>query len=127
MSETEAELETMRPNPAWDAAANGEVVEALSEESLTFHVWSGDWCPDCRGQLPDFAAALDAAGVPAERVEQYPVEKVDGEKEGPGMDENDVEFIPTVVVRRDGEEAARFVEEADVPVAAYLARELSGD
>ena len=126
MSETETgpELETMRPNPTWTAAAHEESVEALSDESLTFHVWSGDWCPDCRGRLPDFAAALDAAGVPRDRIEEYPVEKVDGEKEGPGMEEHGVEYIPTVIVRRDGEEVARFVEEEDVPIAAYLAREL---
>ncbi|WP_049947571.1 thioredoxin domain-containing protein [Candidatus Halobonum tyrrellensis] len=115
----------MRPNPTWDAASYEEEVEALSDESLTFRVWSGDWCPDCRGQLPDFAAALDAAGVPADRIVAYPVEKVDGEKRGHGMDEYGVEFIPTVVVERDGAELARFVEEENAPVAAYLARELS--
>ena len=125
MSRTQ--LETMRPDPAWDAAAHEETVEALSDESLTYHVWSGDWCPDCRGQLPEFAAALDAAGVPADRIEEYPVEKVDGEKRGPGMDEFGVEFIPTVIVRRDGEEVARFVEEEDEPIATYLARRLSAE
>ena len=118
-------LETMEPNPVWDADSYADVVEALGADGLTFKVWGGDWCGDCRGQLPDFAAALDAAGVPDDRIEHYPVEKAeDGSKVGPGVDEYGVELIPTVVVERDGEEVARFVEEEPVGVAQYLADEL---
>ncbi|MCO8268697.1 thioredoxin family protein [Haloferax sp. AB510] len=125
MAEAET-LETMQPNPAWDAASYPDVVDALAAADYTFKVWGGDWCGDCRGQLPDFAAALDAAGVPAERIDHYPVEKADdGSKVGPLVEEYDIELIPTVVVERDGEEVARFVEEADVPIAVYLAERLS--
>jgi thiol-disulfide isomerase/thioredoxin len=119
-------LETMQPNPAWDADSYVDTVEALSQDGLVFKVWGGDWCVDCRSQLPDFAAALDAAGVSEESVEQFPVEKAeDGSKVGPGVDEYGVEFIPTVVVERDGEEVARFVEDADVPIAVALADQLA--
>ena len=115
----------MEPNPVWDADANADVVDALGVEGLTYKVWGGDWCGDCRGQLPDFAAALDAAGVPDERIEHYPVEKEDdGSKVGPRVEEYDIELIPTVVVERDGEEVARFVEEEPVSTAQYLADEL---
>jgi thiol-disulfide isomerase/thioredoxin len=121
-------LETMRPNPAWDAASYPEVVEALSQEGLAFKVWGGDWCTDCRAQLPDFGAALDAAAVPDERIEHYPVEKLDdGSKVGPGVDEYGIEFIPTVVVERDGAEVVRFVEDAEVPIAVFLAERLASD
>jgi thiol-disulfide isomerase/thioredoxin len=119
-------LETMEPNPAWDAASYPAVVEALGAEGLVFKVWGGDWCVDCRSQLPDFAAALDAAGVPDSRIEHFPVEKeADGSKVGPGVESYGVDRIPTVVVERDGEEVARFVEEADVPIAVYLAERLA--
>lgn len=124
----DGELETMQPNPTWDAASYEGVVGVLSREDLTFKVWGGDWCKDCRSQLPDFGAALDAAGVPAERVDHYPVEKgEDGSKVGPLVEEYGVEYIPTVVVERasgsgaDGEEVARFVEDEPVPIAVYLA------
>lgn len=124
----DAELETMRPNPAWDAAAHEATVAALGADDYVFRVWGGDWCPDCRRQLPDFAAALDAAGVDEERILQYPVEKDDeGDKVGPGMNPFDVRFIPTVVVESpDGTELARFVEDADVPIAVALAEQLEG-
>jgi len=103
-----------------------DVAAALGAEGLTYKVWGGDWCPDCTQQLPQFAAALDAASVAADRIEQFPVEKVDGEKQGPGMDEYGVEYIPTVIVfDGEGDELARFVESADTDIATYLARELA--
>jgi thiol-disulfide isomerase/thioredoxin len=121
-------LETMRPNPAWDAASYPEVVDALAREGLEFNVWGGDWCKDCRAQLPDFGAALEAASVPDSRVEHYPVEKrEDGSKVGPKVDEYGIERIPTVVVEYDGEELARFVEKESVPIAVYLAEHLSAE
>ncbi|MFB6136635.1 MAG: thioredoxin [Halobacteriaceae archaeon] len=120
-------LETMEPDPTFDEAAHADTVEALAAvaDDATVKVWGGDWCKDCRAALPGLAAALEAAGVPDERVEHYPVEKADdGSKVGPGVEEYDVELIPTIVVERDGEELARFVEDEDVPAAVYLADEL---
>lgn len=118
-------LETMEPDPAWDPAAHADAVEALGREGLTFRVWGGDWCTDCRRELPALGAALDAAGVPDERVEHYPVEKLDdGSKEGPRVEEYGIELIPTVVVEYGGREVARFVEDAPVSIPVYLAERL---
>ena len=119
------QLETMSPNPVWTAAAYDETVETLRRhDDLTYKVWGGDWCKDCRSQLPDFAAALEAADVPEDRIEHYPVEKEDGRKVGPGVEEYHIELIPTIVVERDGAEIVRFVESADGPAAVYIARRL---
>jgi thiol-disulfide isomerase/thioredoxin len=120
-------LETMEPNPVWTKEAYADEVDILASlrDEVTYKVWGGDWCIDCRSQLPDFAAALEAAGVPDSRIEHYPVEKEeDGSKTGPGVEEYGIELIPTAVVEHDGEEVARFVEEAQVSIAVYLAREL---
>ncbi len=107
----------------WVADAYGDTVEVLSEygEEVTFKVWGGDWCKDCRAQLPDFGAALEAAEVPDENVLHH---ELDQDKQGPGVEEYGIEYIPTVVVERDGEEIARFVEEESVPIAIYLADRL---
>jgi thiol-disulfide isomerase/thioredoxin len=113
-------METMRPTAEWDGDA--DVREALGREGLRYKVWGADWCGDCRTQLPAFAAALDAAGVPAERIETFPV---DDDKRGEGVDEYGIEFIPTVVVERDGEEVARFVESADDPIAETIAARIT--
>ena len=101
------------------------VRETLGRDGLRYRVWGGDWCPDCTEQLPAFAAALAAAGVPDDRIEEYPVEKeADGSKVGPGVSEYGIELIPTVVVERDGEEVARFVEREDGSIAAVLAERI---
>lgn len=121
MSET---LAAMEPSKHADSEIDPEVVETLATPGLTFKVWGGDWCPDCTEQLPQFAAVLAAAGVPDDRIEQFPVEKVDGEKRGPEMEEYGVTHIPTVIVFADGEEVARFVESADPDIATALARQL---
>lgn len=121
-------LSTMEPDPTWDAASHEEAVETLGREGLTFRVWGGDWCPDCRQQLPQFAAALEAAGVPDERIHVSAVERENGQKVGEGLEEYGVELIPTVVVEDEhGEELARFVEEEDQPIAAYLADAVEAD
>ena len=117
-------LATMDPDA--DATVDADVTAALGDDSLRYKVWGGDWCPDCTQQLPQFAAALNAAGVSGDRVEQFPVKKVDGEKRGPRMDEYGVEYIPTVIVfDAEDDEVARFVESADTDIATYLARELT--
>jgi thiol-disulfide isomerase/thioredoxin len=128
-----ARLETMRPNPAWDEKSYADAVDTFASlpDDVVVKVWGGDWCKDCRKQLPDFGAALEAAGITGDRVEHYPVEKeADGSKTGPLVEEYDVELIPTVVVERvasgdrAAEELARFVEEERAPIAVYLAEQL---
>jgi len=119
------ELQTMQPSTEWEPAGFEESIAALGADDYTFHVWGGNWCIDCQEQLPDFGAALKAAGVDLGNVEHYPVEKKDdGSKTGPGVEEYGIEYIPTVVVEQDGEELARFVESEAVPIAAYLGKEL---
>lgn len=139
-------LETMEPNPAWDPVAHEATLKPFEEraDELTIHVWGADWCGDCRAVLPDFAAALEAAGIPEESIHEYEVEKLDdGSKEGPKVEEYGVEYIPTIVVERDvserrsdgqreatsasraGEEVARFVEKEPIPVAEFLAERLN--
>jgi len=121
-------LETMEPNPVWTEEAYADSVDVLAtlSDEVRYKVWGGDWCIDCRSQLPDFGAALAAAGVPDDRVEAYPVVKGPNGKEGEFVDEYGVELIPTVVVESaDGEELARFVEKENVSIAEFLARQLA--
>jgi thioredoxin 1 len=119
-------LETMAPNPVWDAESYPDAVSTLEHHAadLTVKVWGADWCKDCRAVLPDFAAALEAASIPDDRIEQYPVEREDGEKVGPGVDEYNVALIPTIVIERENTEVARFVESEPEPAITVLADQL---
>ena len=116
-------LDTLEPNPAWVADAYADTVETLeaNSEDVVYHVWGGDWCKDCRAQLPDFGAALDAAGVPAENVVEHPV---DQDKQGEGVEEYGIELIPTVVAEYEDEEIARYVEDEGLPISIYLAEQI---
>ncbi|TQQ79227.1 thioredoxin [Halonotius terrestris] len=120
------QLETLTPADDWDPEPGTEAaIDALAADDYTFHVWGGDWCIDCKQQLPAFGAALEYAGVADEQIEHYPVEKEeDGSKTGPGVEEYGIEYIPTVVVELDGEEVARFVESAPDPIAVALGNDL---
>lgn len=119
-------LETLTPDPAWDANAHAGAVDTLASlrPSDRILVWCDDGCGDCQALLPDFAAAIEAANV-GDAVVQYPVERLpEDEKRGPKVDEYGIARIPTVVVEREGEELARFVEGDEGPIAAALARQL---
>ncbi|TKX58989.1 thioredoxin [Halorubrum sp. SS7] len=119
-------LETLAPADADADAFDDAVLDALAAEEYVFKVWGGDWCGDCQRQLPEFGAALAAAGVPDDRIEAFPVTKGPDGKEGELVAEYGIELIPTVVVESpEGEELARFVEEAEVSIAEYLAERLA--
>ena len=120
-------METTQPNPDWDPDEHAEAVDALREagDDVTIHVWGADWCGDCEAELPDFFAALDAAGIDDENVHVHPVERDEqGEKVGELVDEYGVTLIATIVVEEDGEEIARFEESASVPAAEAIAGQL---
>lgn len=116
-------LSTFDPDPTWDADANAETVAAFETlpESALIRVWGGDWCGDCRRELPALAAALEAADVPADQVAVYPLTQ---EKTGELVEEYGVTHVPTVVVEVDGEEVARFEEQDLFPAPQALARSL---
>lgn len=122
-------LETLDPNPAWVADAYAETIDVLEayRDEITYKIWCGDWCKDCRATLPDFGAALEEADIPSEHVTEY---ALDENKQGEGVEEYGIESIPTVVAEHNGEEVARFVEDEGMPIAVYLAdrfREELGD
>ena len=119
-------LETMRPNPTWDSASYEDAVQTLSSyrDELSYTVWGGDWCKDCRALLPDFGAALSAASIPDDRITEI---AVDTDKQGPGVKAHGIEYIPTIIVTNDhGDEVCRFVETESLPPAVWIADQLDG-
>ena len=66
-------LDTMAPNPVWNASDHLKTVTTLSklDASFVFKIWCDDGCKDCRAQLPDFSAALSAANINPNCIEQY--------------------------------------------------------
>ena len=116
-------METTKPNPTWDAEAHSETVDVMEAGvgEVTYRIWGADWCGDCRATLPDFFAALEAAGVPEDEIEVY---EVNEDKDGEKVEAYDVTLIPTIIVEQDGEEIARFEESENRPAAQFVADRL---
>lgn len=107
--------EAKRPDPSVVAAFAGLPAGAV------VHVWGGDWCGDCRAQLPVLARALVAADVDPDRVQVHPVDR---EKSGELVDAYGIAWVPTVVGEHDGTELARYVESAADPIDVAVASQI---
>lgn len=115
----EAEIEAQ---PDLDAAM-------LLESSLAgaeVVVFLGTWCSDSRRELPRLWRAFDDIG--ADHPGQIRYIGVDRDKQEPRelLDGQDVLYVPTFIVRRDGHEVGRIVEESPSGIERDLAALLSG-
>ncbi len=78
-------------------------------EDVEIKVFCGDWCPDCRVQLPRFLSvilALKEEGIDIEIIEVNRA-KVDSFGKA---EEFNVRAIPSFIFLRDGEEIGRIIE-----------------
>jgi len=90
-------------------------------------VYLGTWCSDSRRELSHLWRALDeAAGMVDFRLDYI---AVDRDKEEPAelVEGAGLLYVPTFVVRRDGAEVGRIVEEAPHGIVADLTSLLRGE
>lgn len=116
---TRGEVEAAEP--AWvaaqiEAAPDADAARALTEVEAGAEVvvYLGTWCSDSRRELSRLWRAFDEAGVGYGTELPFALEyvAVDRDKEEPGGRTAGVglEYVPTFVVRRGGEEVGRMVE-----------------
>src|SRR3989339_1862494 len=94
---------------------NYEVDENIYEldsaklENISITIVLGTWCSDSRREVPAFFKILDALKFPAEKISLL---AVDRNKQLPGneIDDLEIEFVPTFIIYREGEEIGRIVE-----------------
>lgn len=132
---TREEVEAAEPE--WVAAEVAAEIDARAAQALSrvepgaeVVVYFGTWCSDSKRELARFWRALDETGsavpfpiryVAVSRSKEEPAAEVAGA---------DLLFVPTFVVRRDGAEVGRIVEQAptgiEVDLLALLRGEASG-
>lgn len=103
--------------PEWVAAEaeaelDAEAVQALAlvEPGAEIEVYLGTWCSDSQRELARFWRALDENfGVVPFDVEYVAVDR--SENRPPELERDlDLRYVPTFIVRRDGNEVGRMVE-----------------
>lgn len=108
-----------------DAAAAQALAAVPPGAELT--VYLGTWCEDSRREIPRLWRALDETGglVPFE----IRYVGVDREKEEPAelLRGAGLEYVPTLVVHRDGREVGRVVEESPEGIEIHLLALLTGE
>ena len=115
-TQIEAEVDT---GEAWTLAGVDPGAEVT--------VFLGTWCSDSQRELSHLWRALDeAAGMVNFRLDYI---AVDRDKEQPAelVEGSGLLYVPTFIVRRDGEEVGRIVEEAPHGIVADLTSLLQGD
>jgi hypothetical protein len=133
---TRAEIEAHQPD--WvaaevEAAPDAEAAQALTrvEPGAEVTVYLGTWCSDSKRELSRLWRGLDDAGVFAEDDLPFAIEyvAVDREKTDPAgrAAAAGIEYVPTFVVSRGGEEAGRMVEESVAGIEHDLLALLSGE
>jgi hypothetical protein len=119
--------------PEWamaesESSPDPETCRALAsvERGADVTVFLGTWCGDSRREVPRLWKALDLAG-PAVPFEIHYI-GVDRDKKEPAGRQTgaDVRYVPTFIVRRNGQEVGRIVESSPNGVEKDLLALLTG-
>ena len=96
---------------AEDYIPDREAIESIRTNinGLAIKVFFGDWCPDCRAQLPAFLSVMQA--VDKDNIETEFIEVGRNKEDVLGMAEQmNVLAVPTFIFFRDGKKIGRIVE-----------------
>ena len=119
--------------PEWMAAEaesqpDPEACKALASvpPGAEVTIFLGTWCGDSRREVPRFWKALDLAGTDVPFAVHYI--GVDRQKKEPSapVTNNDVRYVPTFIVFREGREVGRIVEESPHGIEKDLLALLTG-
>jgi thiol-disulfide isomerase/thioredoxin len=129
----EASREQIEADPAWAVAEaesqpDPEACKALASvpPGAEVTIFLGTWCGDSRREVPRFWKALEIAGLDVPFAVHYI--GVDRQKEEPSapVTNNDIRYVPTFIVTREGREVGRIVEESPHGIEKDLLALLTG-
>jgi thiol-disulfide isomerase/thioredoxin len=119
--------------PEWvqaqvEAHLDRETAAALAtvEPGAEITVFLGTWCSDSRREVPRFWRALDETGGLVPFTVRYIGVSRDKKSPAELVTANDIRYVPTFLVTRDGREVGRIVETPPHSVEADLLALLSG-
>jgi thiol-disulfide isomerase/thioredoxin len=129
----ETTREAIEAAPEWMAAEaesqpDPEACKALAAvpPGAEVTVFLGTWCGDSRRELPRFWKALDMAATVPFAVHYIGVDRQKEEPSAPVIN-NDIRYVPTFIVYREGREVGRIVEESPHGIEKDLLALLTGE
>jgi thiol-disulfide isomerase/thioredoxin len=88
-----------------------DVVTALAAnlDGITFRVFMGTWCEDSQMYVPAFFKILESMKYDPSTVKMVAVDhdKIEPKKD---LDGYEIEYVPTIIIYRDGKAIGRIVE-----------------
>jgi thiol-disulfide isomerase/thioredoxin len=129
----ETTREAIEAAPEWMAAEAESQPDPEASKALAavppgaeVTVFLGTWCGDSRREVPRFWQALEMAGTEVPFVVHYI--GVDRQKKEPSapVTNNDIRYVPTFIVSREGREVGRIVEESPHGIEKDLLSLLTG-
>ncbi|MBX2927311.1 MAG: thioredoxin family protein [Saprospiraceae bacterium] len=117
-----AEYASYQVNTAAAAPLQGKFTE------LDIEIFMGTWCEDSQREVPRFFKILDQLGVDEQRLRMYSLDDhPDRRKTSPQGEEKgkNIEYVPTFIFSRAGQEIGRIVESPQMSLEADMAAILS--
>lgn len=106
------EYESYQPSDAEIKA-----VSALEDDTLI--ILFGAWCHDSEREVPRLLKTLDASGLDVPQFTLFAVDRKKSDPEGVA-EKHGLNYTPTFILMRDGEEIGRVVERAETSLTQDL-------
>ncbi|MCK6615810.1 MAG: thioredoxin family protein [Ignavibacteriaceae bacterium] len=105
-----------------DYEINESAIDDLNPdpEEITITVVLGTWCGDSRREFPHFAKLMDLIGFPRKNITIIAVNR-SKVAEGDEVAALDIQFVPTFIVYRNGNEIGRIIESPALSLEEDLA------
>ena len=107
-----------------DTTIINRIKQDLAETTIT--VFMGTWCEDSQREIPAFYKMLDLAGIDASAIKLITISEG---KDSPEdlIKENNIQYVPTIIFEKNGNEMGRIVEYSIVSIERDIAKILSGE
>ncbi len=106
------------PLPQLDAIIT-EQLRIKHPENYQYKIYLGCWCSDSKKLIPSFEAIKKEFQIPDKQLRYF---SLDIDKKSPGKTEeaDGIEYIPTIIILKNGKEIGRIIEIADPNLETVL-------
>lgn len=115
-------------DPMYQSYKPNEVALKTIQNNINDHtirMYMGTWCADSQLEVPKFYKLLDLSDFNMDDLEVIAVRE-DKTLPNDRQKEDDVQYVPTIIFFKDGEEVGRFVEYAQDELENDIAKIVSG-